>query len=516
MGVGGWWYSILAVSIGACLASAVWAQGTISGAVLSALQKVPLAGSKVTLSLADGSQSRSTVADRGGRFLFENLPPGLYRVSASRPYFAAGRYGQKAWNRAGKTIELAPRAGFSAEVLLHRLGVITGAVVDENGEGIPDVKVRALTAYADRRPGRIAAEGSSDDRGNFRIAGLKPGLYCVATAPHESPDGLSFLVTYYPQHLGMTESRTVEVQIDQETSHVQIQPVAGKLLRLAGRVTSPLRITERGAPIVHLLRDDDSQSAPVDPQGNFAFTALAPGRYTLMAEVTLSLPPMKLTAYQQVDLERDTEGLALGLAPAPDVRVRLVDEKDADLNDPQVLIFLARAEVFARAAPVRLEKQRGPLSQYLAAALLPGQWRFYVVAPEAYVLESVMADAKDVLGGLSLLPGQRVSATMRLARRAGQLRGRVLEGGDPSPGVAVFCYPLDPQNRHRLGGHRTLRTNLRGEYRFGGLPEGEYLVFSSTLEDFSPEDRVEELRSRVSSVKLTAGGDRLHDVRLIE
>jgi hypothetical protein len=70
-----------------------------------------------------------------------------------------------------------------------------------------------------------------------------------------------------------------------------------------------------------------------------------------------------------------------------------------------------------------------------------------------------------------------------VARRAGRITGRVKHGEAPARGANIICYPLSRENQARLGGFRSVRSGLQGEYRFGGLPPGEYRVFAAA-EDF--------------------------------
>lgn len=488
--------------------------GTISGVVLSAITKAPLAGSKVVLSSAEGAPINTAVADRRGQFVFDRLGPGRYYVSAARTYFATGRYGQKAWNQVGRPIELGAGAAFTAEILLHRLPVITGRVVDENGEGIPNFPVNAITANPKGLTGRVSSAGMTDDRGFFRIAGLKPGRYYVASAPKQLEDGAGLLPTYFPGHVNRSESRPMTVEIDQEAGDVQIQPIPGKLLRLAGMVPLAARYPEARATVT-LFREEESRETSADTLGRFAFSDLVPGRYTLVAEM-MTPDGARLAAYRPLALYSDLEGITAELVRCPELHVRLVDDNGAEVNDPQVVIFLSRIENGARTQPVRVEPERTP-GAYFAGGLMPGEWRFFVICPESYVVESISLRDKDDLGGFLLMPGQKASATIRLARRAGLVRGRVLDGaGGAAPGVPVLCYPLDPQNRNRLGGYRSQKTSPLGEYRFGGLPEGDYLIFATSVEDFNPDERLEELQSRVPAVKITHSSELTRDLRVLE
>ena len=80
----------------------------------------------------------------------------------------------------------------------------------------------------------------------------------------------------------------------------------------------------------------------------------------------------------------------------------------------------------------------------------------------------------------------------------------------------MLCYPVDPQNRYRLAGFRSQRTNLLGEYRFAGLPEGEYLVFATEVEEFQPEERLEDLKIRVPVVRVSRKTEGTHDLRVLD
>ena len=183
-------------------------------------------------------------------------------------------------------------------------------------------------------------------------------------------------------------------------------------------------------------------------------------------------------------------------------------------DDPQVLVFLSRIENGARTQPIRVERQQGA---YLAAGLMPGEWRFFVLGPPSSAVENITVDGKDALAGFSLMPGRKAAATIRLRREAARVAGKVTaNAGQPAPGVSVLCYPLDPLNRCRLGGFRSQRTNLLGEYTFAGLPEGEYLVFATEVEDFQPEVRLEELKIRVPVVRVGRKTDETQNLRVLD
>jgi hypothetical protein len=478
--------------------------GTISGVVLSAVSGAPLAASIVTLSRADGAPLKTITADRRGRYVFEALPAGHYTVKAARAGFASGSFGQKAWNTAGRVIELGAGQGLSADIRLHRLGVITGSVVDENGEGIPGFTVNAVTVNPKGISGRVSSSGITDDRGVYRIPGLKPGRYYVVTQARSTEDGAGLLPTYAPGVLDRAEARIVTVEVDRETGGVHVIPVTGRLLRLSGSAPQAVK-QHQAAATVTLFHDEDSRQVPLDSAGEFVFSALVPGRYTLVA--LLKSPAGSFAAYQTLDLTADLDGVFLNLTAAPELQIRLVDESGTAVNDPQFMVFASRIENGARTPPLRMESPA-------VSGLLPGRWRLFVVTPDNSYLDAVSVGGEDGLEGFQLEPGKKALATIRVSRTAGRITGKVLAAGNAAPGITVICYPASARNRARLGGFRTARSGLAGDYRFGGLPPGEYLVFATEIEDFQPEEQAEMWRDKIAPVAVKPSGEVVHEVRM--
>jgi hypothetical protein len=199
--------------------------GVISGVVIDGTTKQPLQGAVVSIT---GIRSTNTavrgtrqITDEKGRFAFTRLPAGLgYSISASKFGYFDGAYGRRAPQGASRRIALTENQWFpDATIELWRPASISGAVVDEAGEPVVGVLVRA---YLEILVGGVAHAASSvvaktDDRGLYRLANLAEGKYVVLvpSVQHAVPASISLmdLSGATPQGIAYAESAGREVPL---------------------------------------------------------------------------------------------------------------------------------------------------------------------------------------------------------------------------------------------------------------------------------------------------------------
>lgn len=322
--------------------------GAISGVVTDGATGRPIAGALVNLAGAipggTGPGPRQ-LTDARGRFIFTHLPAfENYTLAAAKPGYFDASYKETPGINVVVRIELRDGQWFQqADVTLWRPAAISGIVRDERGDPLVGVPVRALltTRVAGRERWASGPAAVTDDRGMYRLAGLRPGAYVVQvpsvqlTLPGEaaaalttSPAGagvagappapppltmmradtdadLSLLVGHFPTPLpgsGATaypmafhptarvldEAVPIAVQGDERTA-IDVQMQLAPTVRVSGRVTGepdglarlPVRIVPVGAEDIG--EGGEAALTLTDDTGAFTFLRVPAGNYVVVA-----------------------------------------------------------------------------------------------------------------------------------------------------------------------------------------------------------------------------------------
>src|SRR5262245_41917606 len=240
------------------------------------------------------SRRRNTevVTDKNGNFRGAGLSPGLYAVDVPhvkeyvmRPLTAAENHERRYY-----------RVGDSITITLMKGGVITGRVTDSDGQPMVGLEV-SVTMVRDGEgySVRAAPQGESqmtDDRGIYRIFGLRPGSYIVGTSgsmfsARFSPYAGSAM-TYHPSSTHDTATE-VAVVSGGEASGVDIQFRGWQGYVVSGTVTTASAAPFPTYTAVSLVNTDISAvtgSAYVrhnDPRMGFMIQGVNNGNYEIVA-----------------------------------------------------------------------------------------------------------------------------------------------------------------------------------------------------------------------------------------
>jgi protocatechuate 3,4-dioxygenase beta subunit len=161
---------------------------SIGGVVVTDDERAqPVRRARVILSGPEATMRQMKITDDDGRFAFVGLAAGRFTLLATKEAYATVTFGAKRPGGPGTSIVLADRqqAG-GLTIRLPRGAVITGTVVDQNGQPTARISVSASRyTFINSGEQRLAPTrtSSTNDRGQYRIYSLAPGEYCVAASP---------------------------------------------------------------------------------------------------------------------------------------------------------------------------------------------------------------------------------------------------------------------------------------------------------------------------------------------
>ena len=286
------------------------ATGALTGEVVDQSAGAPIADARVTLlpvaRPATPGPPLQTTTDERGRFTFDSLDPGTYRVQAQKSGYAV----QFPTPGTPPPPSISVAAGQMSEappIALERGGAISGRVLDPSGQPLADARVSAM-----RRISPLATMGSSqlvpagqsaqtNDLGEFRVFGLPSGTYFVqAVRPDIGPPGSTVAMrttllapTYFPSTPAQAGAQPVEVTAGQTTPDVSIQMVLVAAFSVSGVV-----VDESGAPVADamlmVMPDRSMGGMPMsgpparirtDAAGRFTVPNLTAGVYRMSAGV---------------------------------------------------------------------------------------------------------------------------------------------------------------------------------------------------------------------------------------
>jgi carboxypeptidase family protein len=289
------------------------AYGRITGQVVEQGQNTPIAAAHINL-LPAGRPTTvpppmfETTTDSDGRFALEYVPPGEYRLQASKAGYATATPPDVPPSiidvGAGQT-----RSGVS--IALVRGGAIAGRVTDAAGEPAAEVSLLALRRLPNGPPMPVPTGrgAQTDDLGVYRIYGLAPGEYYVEANPRPS-FGLFNVATarptvsvptYYPGRRAPNGAQTITVTAGETVKDVDIRVIETPAFQISGVVVDESGNAVAGAAVSVNPERDPASGIPLmftlpsnvrtNDDGTFSVPNLSPGTYVVNAGVPITGVP---------------------------------------------------------------------------------------------------------------------------------------------------------------------------------------------------------------------------------
>jgi uncharacterized GH25 family protein len=304
------------------------ATATVSGRVTIKGKPAP----EVTVGLRtgqyEGRSSDSTfkaTTDQDGKYRIVDVPAGSYQVAPAAPVFvisdANKPFGQSLIITEGDNI-----AGIDFNLL--RGGVITGKVTDAEGHPVAEERISLLTADSPRGA-HVWSNFQTDDRGIYRMFGLRPGRYKVSVGEEtnvvDRGSGQPLPITFYPDATEAAKASVVEVGEGTESTNIDIAvPPAAKTFSVSGRVVdgeSGKPITNVTIYLVKITIIDASNSSGMgggtdvrsNSDGEFTIPKLPGGKY----EISIQPPPESNLKAESIPfdlVDHDVTGLVIKTA----------------------------------------------------------------------------------------------------------------------------------------------------------------------------------------------------------
>jgi hypothetical protein len=431
--------------------------GTIQGIALEQASGRPLNRTLLRLTpLSKGGQAQTARAGPSGQFSFPFVAPGSYILQATREGFFPLEFGQRLAVGHGRPIEIVADTNFFAEMRLHHKGAVTGRVLDENGVGAAGVTV---LAYRARLPIRVSGSAVSDDRGVYRVHGLDPGKYWVRSVAHGFDDGSGWLPTFGPQAMESGSARVQQVTVDNDTADADVRPEPGRLGHLGGAITCNVL----GSVRVTMSSETEHRETETVCARAYRFDGVPPGLYEIFA----TLPDGSATGYTEVLLAGSSDGGNVFLSPPPLVEV---------VSNVPVTLIGFRRDYSESPKPQEIAGRRVPLA--------PGHWSLSARVPAGSYVVSIVNESTGRRRMGSALPdpdwfdvfiesGGYGRIVVTVSNQAGQIAGK------SAPAAPVFLWPVAEANRRSLGGIRQVLCDADGQFRFEGLPPGDYRLLAS-------------------------------------
>ena len=522
------------------------ATASVRGRITAADTGRGLRRAQVSISGGDLPQRRTAATNARGDFEIRDLAPGRYTISAARSGYLSFEYGQRRPGERGKSLELSEGEAMTGiDVALPRAGVISGRVIDENGEPVPNVNVWVMRPEffrGRRRLVPVAVGLRTDDIGQYRATGLSAGEYVLMAtlretwvAPGEKRQVLGYAPTYFPGTASLTGAQQVKLAAGKETSNIDIALVAAAAANISGTARRSDGTPLAGASVnlgQNVFGPGGSSfsgitSAPVNPDGSWLLRDVPPGEYDLSVSPA-DRNAARETAEQKIVMQGvDIEGVSLVTEAQVHITGQVVSESGAALPAPPIGRYRVTVETTGDRRPnlIPTGDDNGMVKSDGAFSVItpPGLSLVRVSPlPRGWAVKAIEIGAGEVAdGAIELKSGQDVQG-MRIVitDRFPSVSGRITDDRATAAEGTVVLFPTDDARwLTATTGIRSGRTDQKGIFRFEAVTPGDYFVIAleavQNWEVYDPEF-LGEIKSRAERVTVREGVSPQLALRLVK
>ena len=476
---------------------------TVSGKVTFKGQPVPGIVVGVRLNQAEPSaQAFMATTDQDGIYRITGLSQGSYQVAPVAPAFVISDV-EMPWGRSVVITASENVEGVNFDLI--RGGVITGRVVDAQGHPIVEEQINLFTAdYPRGGPSHVSGNFQTDDRGIYRIFGIRPGSYKVSIG--EEGNGYSragrsrsLPRTFHPDTADPAKAAVIKLAEGTEATKIDITlgnppdgfAVSGRIVESdTGKPVSNIPISLTKITIIDANNSSgygSSTEARSDIEGAFRLENLPSGKYSISieppSESDLRAEPIGFDV-----LDQDVTGLLIKTSRGASISGTVVFEANRSRNAGEIaapgwLSVHLRNEDRGSVYTSSQSAQIKPDGSFRLGGLLVGTVTFSVGSWSSTGNARPMTISRVERGGIlqpsgiEIRNGEHISDIRIVAAySSGSIRGvvKVQNGTLPSTAhLVVSLSKVGDANSPNRGG---TATDSRGHFLIEGLAAGTYEV----------------------------------------
>lgn len=491
----------------------------------------------------DEHRKYAAATDAEGRFKFEQIPPGTYIISISRDGYVPVE--EKPRGMVITVVEGQNLAGLTYK--MATAGLIAGKITDADGDPLSGLTVRAIPKGEKHSgvggvltylsimgaPGNLPGMATTNDLGEYRIAGLRAGQYLVIArprgnvAPPPTPankarpgERLLYAPTYYPGVFEEKQASPLQV-VSGGAATADFTLLVHHAYRVSGIVSG--LINAKGSYILLMSNSARPQQQPLGEGGKFEFPSLEPGTYFAqvydVAEIAKKEGPRIMTVPTPIVVS-GSDIADLVLQPFANGKVsgkfRAEGEDRVDWAEMAVtLMHIADPGENTDKGPFEFLRQGGSGNlgedgTFEITDVVPGNYQVAVVSQSDkyrdWYLKSLLFAGREVADTGFAVAGE-TSLDVVVSRKGASIEGAVVDGkGKPAAGVFVVTLPSSDKLA-RPDSYQTTKTDAKGGFLLRGLNPGEFTVVA--LENLQTDARGAEFHQKYGSqgvsVSLTEG-----------